>query len=69
MKGKYVFLEDFVEFLRMIDILLVDIFFEENKMKCHKLYKWIKKLKNFLLLDLIIIIYTSPFFRYINKNL
>lgn len=68
MKGKYVLLEDFVEFLRMIDILLVDIFFEENKMKCHKLYKWIKKLKNFLLLDLIII-YTSPFFRYINKNL
>lgn len=39
MKGKYVLLEDFVEFLRMIDILLVDIFFEENKMKCHKLYK------------------------------
>lgn len=38
MKGKYVLLEDFVEFLRMID-LLVDIFFEENKMKCHKLYK------------------------------
>lgn len=69
MKGKYVLLEDFVEFFRMIDILLVDIFFEENKMKCHKLYKWIKKLKNFLLLDLIIIIYTSPFFRYINKNL
>lgn len=69
MKGKYVLLEDFVEFFRMIDILLVDIFFEENKMKCHKLYKWIKKLKNFLFLDLIIIIYTSPFFRYINKNL